>query len=216
MKVPRLSTKLLLRPEDLPASRDDFEVIGAFNPGAAIIDDEVVLLVRVAERPKEKRPGFQGMPRWDPNDGLTVDWVPDHEHEPIDSRVVRHKCSGLVRLTFNSHLRVVRCGDGRSVREVTDVTFRPESEVEEFGVEDPRITYIEGRFYLTYVAVSRRPVGRANVARIVAPPEETKTGITLPLCAERGLHRAFVSRRQRELFTALRRAKWGDTILSED
>ena len=48
------------------------------------------------------------------------------------------------------------------------------------------------------------------------PPEETKAGITLPLCAERGLQRAFVSRRQREIYTLLRKAKWGDTILSVD
>lgn len=25
--------RLLLRPEDVPASRDDFEVVGVFNPG---------------------------------------------------------------------------------------------------------------------------------------------------------------------------------------
>ena len=96
-----------------------------------------------------------GLPRWDPAGGLTVDWVPDAELDPIDPRVVRRKADGLVRLTFTSHLRVVRCGDGRAVREVTDVTFRPQAEVEEFGVEDPRITPLDGRFYFTYVAVSR-------------------------------------------------------------
>jgi ribosomal protein RSM22 (predicted rRNA methylase) len=68
----------------------------------------------------------------------------------------------------------------------------------------------------SYVAVSRPPIARMNLARIIAPPEETKAGITLPLCAERGLQRAFVSRRQRDVYTLLRKAKWGDTILSED
>jgi predicted GH43/DUF377 family glycosyl hydrolase len=155
MTVRRLSTRLLLRPADVPASRDDFEVVGVFNPGAVRAGDEVVLLVRVAERPRERRPGFTGLPRWDPTGGLTIDWVPDAEWEPIDPRVVRRKVDGLVRLTFTSHLRVVRCGDGQEVREVTDVTFRPQWEVEEFGVEDPRITPLNGRFYFTYVAVSR-------------------------------------------------------------
>ena len=140
MTVPRLSTRLLLRPEDVPPSRDDFEVVGVFNPGAVRAGDEVVLLVRVAERPRERRPGFTGLPRWDPAGGLTIDWVPDAELDPVDPRVVRRKADGLVRLTFISHLRVVRCGDGRAVREVTDVTFRPQAEMEEFGVEDPRIT----------------------------------------------------------------------------
>ncbi|CAN5896476.1 hypothetical protein BH23PLA1_BH23PLA1_08150 [soil metagenome] len=69
--------------------------------------------------------------------------------------MVRRKADGLVRLTFLSHLRVVRCRDGRAVREITDVTIRPQEELEEFGVEDPRITPIDGRFWVTYVAVSR-------------------------------------------------------------
>ena len=155
MALSRLDTRRLLGPGDLPPSRDDFEVVGAFNPGAIRAGDEVVLLVRVAERPRETRPGFRGLPRWDPAIGLTVDWVAEDELDSIDPRVVRRKADGLVRLTFISHLRVVRCGDGRAVRQVTGVTFGPRTEVEEFGVEDPRITAIDGRFWVTYVAVSR-------------------------------------------------------------
>ena len=154
MTIRRLSTHLLLQPADVPASRPDFEVVGAFNPGAVRTADEVVLLVRVAERPRERRAGFTGLPRWERGE-IVTDWVPDGELEPIDARVVRRKSDGLLRLTFTSHLRVVRCGEGRAVREVTGVTFRPHGEVEEFGVEDPRITPLNGRFYFTYVAVSR-------------------------------------------------------------
>lgn len=68
----------------------------------------------------------------------------------------------------------------------------------------------------SYVAVSPAPVARANLARIVAPPQESKAGITLPLCTDRGLQNAFVAKRQRELYAVLRKAKWGDTILSEE
>ena len=89
MTVPRLSTRLLLRPQDVPASRDDFEVVGVFNPGAVRVGDEVVLLVRVAEQPRRRRPGFTGLPRWGPAGGLTIDGVPDAELEPVDPRVVR-------------------------------------------------------------------------------------------------------------------------------
>lgn len=153
--VKRISTNRLLRPEDLPPTDERFEVVGAFNPGAVRAKDEVILLVRVAERPLERRPGFTGLPRWDLQLGLVIDWVSDKELEPIDPRVVRRRADGLVRLTFTSHLRVIRCGAGRAVREVTGVTFRPRGEVEEFGVEDPRITQINGRYYFTYVAVSR-------------------------------------------------------------
>lgn len=154
MTVRRLATRLLLRPRDVPPSRDDFEVVGAFNPGAVRAGDEIVLLVRVAERPRERRPGFTGLPRWGP-EGLTVDWVPDVDLDAVDPRVVRRRADGLFRLTFTSHLRVVRCGDGRAVREVTPVTLLPQADTEEFGVEDPRVTPIGDRFYVTYVAVSR-------------------------------------------------------------
>ena len=75
---------------------------------------------------------------------------------------MRRKADGLVRLTFISHLRVVRCGDGRSVKEVTELRFLPDSALEEFGVEDPRITAIvDGRYFFTYVAVSRHGAATA-------------------------------------------------------
>jgi beta-1,2-mannobiose phosphorylase / 1,2-beta-oligomannan phosphorylase len=156
----RLYQRLLLGPADVPPSRDDFEVIGVFNPGAAILNGEVILLVRVAERPHEKRTGFTALPRWTP-EGIAVDWAPDHAHDAVDQRVVRHKADGLLRLTFLSHLRVVRCGTGRVVTSVSGPIFSPQSELEEYGVEDPRITCLDGRFYVTYVAVSRHGVATA-------------------------------------------------------
>jgi beta-1,2-mannobiose phosphorylase / 1,2-beta-oligomannan phosphorylase len=140
MTVRRLSTQLLLQPDDVPESRDDFEVVDVFNPAVVRAGDEVVLLVRVAERPRERRSGFAGLPRWDPAGGLKIDWVPEAELDPIDPRVVRLKADGLVRLTFTSRLHMVHCGDGAAVREVTGISFCPRGEAEEFGVEDPRIT----------------------------------------------------------------------------
>ena len=48
MTVPRLSTRLLLRPQDVPASRDDFEVAG-FVPNVVfptgVVQDGDALLV---------------------------------------------------------------------------------------------------------------------------------------------------------------------------
>jgi predicted GH43/DUF377 family glycosyl hydrolase len=161
MALKRLYERLLLRPADVKPTRDDFEVVGVFNPGAVRVNGEVILLVRVAERPRERRPGYTGLPRWEDHGELTVDWVPDDQLEPVDPRVVRRKADGLVRLTFTSHLRVVRCGDGRSVEEVTETKFVPGSELEEYGVEDPRITPLYGRFYFTYVAVSRHGAATA-------------------------------------------------------
>jgi predicted GH43/DUF377 family glycosyl hydrolase len=161
MLLKRHFERLLLRPADLEPSRDDFEVVGVFNPGAIVAGDEVVLLVRVAERPRERRPGSTASPRWVPGEGLAIDWLPDDSIQVLDPRVVKRKADGLVRLTFTSHLRVVRCGDGRSVQSVTDARFLPASELEEFGVEDPRISVFGDRYYFTYVAVSRHGAATA-------------------------------------------------------
>ncbi|MEX0611606.1 MAG: glycoside hydrolase family 130 protein [Pirellulales bacterium] len=139
----------------MPASRDDWEVIGTFNPGAVRHGDDVVLLVRVAERPRERRPGWTPLPRWSTGEGPVIDWTKDDELEFLDPRVVRRKVDGLVRLTFVSHLRVVLSRDGKSIDRVGEPAIVPQTADEEFGVEDPRITPLDGRFYVTYVAVSR-------------------------------------------------------------
>jgi beta-1,2-mannobiose phosphorylase / 1,2-beta-oligomannan phosphorylase len=161
--ISRLFNRCLLRPPDLPPSRDGWEVIGVFNPGAIETGEGVVLLVRVAERPAERRPGLVALPRWDMGTGQpVVDWVREDESLPVDVRVVRLKGSGLVRLNFISHLRVIRTRDGRTIDSIDDGTrFEPMTEYEEFGVEDPRITRIGDTFFFTYVAVSRHGVATA-------------------------------------------------------
>lgn len=173
--------QLLLRPEDVSPSRSDWEVIGVFNPGVAVVGELVMLLVRVAERPRERRDGFVALPRWDAARGYIVDWVDERVVEPIDSRVVRIKSTGLVRLTFVSHLRLAKHASGAAAELVDDVRLEPAAEWEEFGVEDPRITKIGDRYWITYVAVSRHGAATALAATrdfrqferygIIFPPE---------------------------------------------
>ena len=153
--IHRLYNACLCRPGDLKPSRDDLEIVGTFNPGAITFGDEVIMLVRVAERPRERRAGYTALPRRQTDAGLTVDWIADDEIDFLDARVVRRKCDGLVRLTFASHLRIMHSGDGRSIDREDDVRFEPRGEFEEFGVEDPRITRIGDKYWFTYVAVSR-------------------------------------------------------------
>ncbi len=151
----------LCRPGDLQPSHADLEIVGAFNPGAVAFGDEVILLVRVAERPRERREGYTALPRWQTGIGIAVDWIADHEIDRPDARVVQCKSDGLVRLTSVSHLRVLRSGDGRSISADDGVLFEPQGEFEEFGVEDPRITLIGDEYWLTYVAVSRHGAATA-------------------------------------------------------
>jgi beta-1,2-mannobiose phosphorylase / 1,2-beta-oligomannan phosphorylase len=170
--------KLLLAPADVTPSQEDLEVIGVFNPGTAELNGEVHLLVRVAERPKEKRPGCTGFPRWE-SGRVVIDWLADEDHIFLDSRVCRHRETGLTRLTFASHLRVVNCGAGETVKHVEQTVFAPHDDCDEFGVEDPRITRIDDRFYFTYVAVSRHGAATA-LASTADFREFARLGIILP------------------------------------
>jgi predicted GH43/DUF377 family glycosyl hydrolase len=170
--------KLLLSPADVPPSQDDLEVIGVFNPGAAELNGEVQLLMRVAERPMEKRAGYIGLPRWK-SGKVVVDWHAEEDHISVDSRVCRHRETGLTRLTFASHLRVVNCGAGQAVKHVEPTVFAPHDDCDEFGVEDPRITRIDDHFYSTYVAVSRHGAATA-LASTADFREFTRLGIIFP------------------------------------
>jgi predicted GH43/DUF377 family glycosyl hydrolase len=156
----RLSQQLLLRPEDLEPTRDDFEVIGAFNPGAVAVNGDVVLLVRVAERPAERREGWTPLPRWDPDEQLTVDWIKTDGLDLRDPRGVV-LTNGFSRLTSVSHIRVARSSDGLSIDEISGPVFTPSTEWGEYGIEDARVTKNDGRYYITYATVSRRGVSAA-------------------------------------------------------
>jgi predicted GH43/DUF377 family glycosyl hydrolase len=54
-----------------------------------------------------------------------------------------------------SHLRVARSRDGIKFTIDDEPAIAPHLDIEEYGVEDPRITLIDGIFYITYVSVSR-------------------------------------------------------------
>jgi predicted GH43/DUF377 family glycosyl hydrolase len=178
--IRRLFNACLCRPGDLRPSHDDLEIVGTFNPGAIAFGDGVILLVRVAERPRARRAGFTALPRWQSNVGVTVDWVANDEIDAPDARVVCRKSDGVVRLTFVSHLRVFRSRDGRSIDGEDAVRFEPQGAFEEFGVEDPRITRIGDTYWITYVAVSRHGPATA-LASTTDFQTFTRHGVIFPI-----------------------------------
>lgn len=153
--LPRRSERLVLKPEDVQPSTANFKVIGVFNPGAVRLGNEIVLLARVSEQPSEHRPDVTGLPRLGSDGAVVVDWLANDNLDRSDSRVVRRKDDGLQRLTSISHLRVFRSHDGKPEHFTVGPKFLPQSSYEEYGVEDPRITRLDGKYWITYVAVSR-------------------------------------------------------------
>ncbi len=152
----RISTKLLLKPEFFEPTDSWFEVIGAFNPGAARFNDEIILLVRVAEAAKEQKSGKLLSPRAIFEGGSMHYEI--EEFEVVDASDPRKPLleKGMRRLSFISHLEIVHLSaDGLEVKQIEKhPDLLPREVYEEFGLEDPRITKIDDTYYITYVAVS--------------------------------------------------------------
>ncbi len=69
----------------------------------------------------------------------------------------------------------------------------------------------------SYVAVGRDMGPLVPVdARILAPPRDSKPGLTFKLCTANGIVERTVSRRDRADFTRMRRLKWGDAFADAD
>ena len=154
--IRRLKNKLLLTPSNFQSSDQRLKVIGIFNPGAIRHGDEVILLVRIAEAPKEDENISPRFARKSGKTSFEFDHLDILDEQP-DQRLIA-LTNGLMRLSSVSHLEIVRlASDGYTVRSIEkhDQLFGQE-EWEEFGLEDPRITKIDETYYIAYVAVSRK------------------------------------------------------------
>lgn len=157
MALKRYANNPILRPKDVPPSRDDYEVIGVFNAAAIRFKDEILLLLRVAERPVQNRSDAVRVPLLDttvspPQWGERVWLRSDPDLDASDPRGVRYK--GRHYLTSVSHLRLARSQDGYRFTVDPQPALFPTTPYEAYGLEDPRITQINGEYWITYVAVS--------------------------------------------------------------
>lgn len=166
--APRLFNRLkhnpLLTPASLASTRADFEVLCTFNPGAVRCGKEIILLVRVAERPVPE-PGEVATAFFDPDKGqmevLRVK-LDDPDLRYNDPRCFSYK--GRNYLTSVSHLRVARSMDGDNFAFAPEPAIFPCTENETFGIEDPRVTEIGGTYYIAASVISDRGVAVALFA----------------------------------------------------
>ncbi len=162
MLVKRFQENPLITPADVPPSRDDYEVVGAFNPAAVRYGDETILLLRVAERPKNKADDEEVAPILDPSTGKLRHFKIKHgeyDLEVPDSRSFSYK--GKMYLTSISHLRIARSKDGINFTiDKTPAVF-PEMDYETYGMEDPRISRVGDEFFITYKVISENGIATA-------------------------------------------------------
>ncbi len=146
----------LITPAMVPASHPDLVVRGAFNPGACRFGPEVLLVLRVAEGCPETAEHVC-VPYYDCSQGearLAVRRLARNDPELViqDNRAVIHRGRELVSTV--SHLRLARSRDGVHFRVDPEPFWTPRDASEAFGVEDPRVTEIDGWYYISYTAVS--------------------------------------------------------------
>lgn len=154
MKVFRSPNNPIIKPEDIKASTDDFEVIGVFNAGVTRLKDEVVLLLRVAERPINKHPDVVLTGIYDIDKGKIVikEFSKDiPENDFSDPRLIITPQGTY--LTSISHLRLARSKDGINFIIDDTATIQAANKYETFGLEDPRISLIDDTYYINYVGV---------------------------------------------------------------
>ena len=155
MKVFRSPYNPIIEPKDIKPSKDDFEVIGVFNAGVARFKEEVILLLRVAERPINKNRNVVLTSVFDVTKGelIVKEFAKDNsENDFSDPRLI--VTPSLTYLTSISHLRLARSKDGINFQIEDTPTISPANDYETFGLEDPRITLIGDIYYINYVAVS--------------------------------------------------------------
>lgn len=155
MSVFRSPQNPIIKPKDIKPSRSDFEVIGAFNVGVARFKNEVILLLRVAERPISTHPDVTLAGLYD----VTKAEIVLKEFSKNDSKIDFSDPRLIITpagtyLTSISHLRLARSKDGIDFKIDDTPTFTPANDLESFGIEDPRITLIGNTYYINYVAVS--------------------------------------------------------------
>ena len=146
----------LICPSDVKPSTEGYRVVGAFNPGAVLFNDEVILLLRVAESCIQE-PGKVRVPvyRFEQGRGIAGIMEFDENNPDLslkDTRGVVYK--GKDYLSSISHLRLARSTDGINFTVEPKPFICPSYPDEEYGTEDARIVNIDGTFYINYSVVS--------------------------------------------------------------
>lgn len=171
-----LLDKIILAPDDIdlshsPIKKDiniDTYVLGAFNPGMSRLPNgNIIIMVRIAEA--LKTPVFDNKIhslRWDTDLGYVLDAYNIDEVDTSDPRSFTLKAYYPMQvdaLTSLSWLLPVELSkDGQEIVKIYyDKIISPKKTYQEYGIEDARISLIDGKYYMTTCSVSSERLGTA-------------------------------------------------------
>lgn len=161
--------KIILASGDIDLARSpirndinvDTFVLGAFNPGMSRLPNgNIILMVRIAEA--LKTPIFDDKIhsiRWDVEKGYVLDAYNIDDVDTSDPRsftLKEYYPMQVDALTSISWLLPVELtNDGREIIEIHyDKIISPAKTYQEYGIEDARISHIDGKYYMTTCSVS--------------------------------------------------------------
>jgi predicted GH43/DUF377 family glycosyl hydrolase len=162
------SDYLIFSPGDIDLSqsplrnglKEDTYVLGAFNPGLCRLPNgNLLIMVRVAEALKNPVLNDKGhCLRWDKEIGYVTEAWPLSEVSMEDPRKFKITAYGFAvyALTSLSWLLPVELNkDGSAIDTIHyDKIISPQYTSQEYGIEDPRISFIGRRYYMTVCCVS--------------------------------------------------------------
>ena len=161
--------RIVLAPNDIDLSYSplriqlDVEtyVLGAFNPGMTRLSNgNLMLMVRIAEALRNPvNDGKINAIRWEEKNGYVLDDYKLDQVDTLDPRKFILKeflPNPVFVLTSSSWLLPVELSaDGGDIINIHyDKIIVPQQGYQEYGIEDPRISYIRGRYYMTTCSVS--------------------------------------------------------------
>jgi predicted GH43/DUF377 family glycosyl hydrolase len=178
-QMKRAETNPLLTPEDLEPTHPFLKVKCTLNPAAVKVGDEYLLMVRVGEQTIDE-PGYLGYAYYDAEaNKVVVRGIRKNDPNLVISDTRGYFFKGQMLLTTISHLRIARSRDGINFTFEPYPAIFPSTPHEAFSCEDPRITLLDGKYWIAYTAVSGQ-----GVAVALASTKDFKTydkhGIIFP------------------------------------
>lgn len=154
--IKRYKSNPIIKPEDVLFDSDELEVFGVFNPGATKFNDEIILLLRVALKPKSEK-GWIKIPIADKVNSFNIKilrWKKTKSLRVLDKDARFIDINDKRYLTSISLFYLARSKDGIHFKISESPVFFPSVDYEVYGVEDPRIIRIDEKYFITYTAVS--------------------------------------------------------------